>query len=309
MKHRKYEELILTAVYEELDTLRKTELEAHLAVCEDCRRESREVQAFRDLLDSGSRTIPENLLAEARAQLRGALSSEPPRKAGRGWTRDLFDWFFWHRAPLASAASVLAGLLLGYLFFAHPTPSSPGLPADHGDLDITNVRFLDPDPEDGSIEMTYDLVRPVRVRGRLTDSSIQKTLAQALLTSRNPGVRLRAVGAIEEQPFRDLDAEVRKALTSSVMHDENAGVRRRALELLSKSSFSEGLRETLLYVLLNDDNAGMRVAAINALDTMQVDNWKPSRQTLEALERHIGQEENDFVRLRSEAFLQEVQYK
>ena len=60
---------------------------------------------------------------------------------------------------------------------------------------------------------------------------------------------------------------------------------------------------------MNDENAGMRVAAINALEAAVDQQWTIRPELLDALQHRIQEEENNFVRLRTKAFLEEVRYQ
>jgi hypothetical protein len=316
MKHRRYREWLQLLLYDELSPEEKVRLENHQDECEDCRAELASLRRVHALADGGKFRVSDQLLREARSQLRGALSGPLRHRAGSGFARSwnvvsLLEWLTRFRAPVAaSAVALLSGLGLGYLFFAQTVPQfyelDPFLQAGVG---VSNFHFVDPDPSDGEVEIAYDAVRPLRLKGSIEDERLQRLLAQTLLSSRNAAVRLQAVNAIDWPRPQQVDPQVRAVLIRTLKHDGNTGVRRRALALLQEFPFDESIKEGLLYVLINDENPGMRVAAINALEMSSAPATSISRELQERLEERIREEENDFIRLRSEAFLEEVRYQ
>lgn len=305
MKHEDYEELLLLSLYDELRKDQQDKLSRHLAECSSCRDELAELQEFHSLADTHKPVLPERLLQEARAQLRGALLSETYYGRGKPslWER-FSEWTRANSAPLAAAASLALGIGIGYLLFS----SSPD-PFVGDNLTMANLQLVDSDPSDGIIEVSFDEVRPMQMRGSVSDKKIQDVLAQVLLRSRNPGVRLRAADAIYGQPVQPVDPKIQDALILSLKYDQNIGVRKRAFDSLQQQPFDPNIREAFLYVLMNDENSGMRVAAINALEAVNDQHWSIRPELLDALQQRIDEEENNFVRLRSKAFLEEVRYQ
>jgi len=311
MKHEHYQELLVLSLYEELSEPDKVSLAEHLQTCPECEAELLELKKLHSFVDSGISEPSALLLREARAQLHGALRSESVFQSAQATAAErLSHWMSVFRVPLAAAACLVLGLWLGYLSFG---TSSTHMPADDpfalGDTAITNIRLLDQNPEDGMVEVSFEAVRPVQVQGNVSDPQIQRVLAQALLRSRNPGVRLRAVSAIERRPVPSFDPEVKRALILSLKFDDNTGVRTKALEALQGLVEDPAVREAMLYVLINDQNPGMRVSAIGILEKSPSREWQSDDELLDLLEQRIDKEQNKFVRLRSKAFLQEVRFQ
>lgn len=307
MRHEEFQQWIVLSIYEELEEHEKELLEEHLAECPQCRITLEQTRHLLEVLDSQDQEAPEELLREARAQLRGALREEGhPRE--RKFAR-LSNWSSVYRTPLAAAASLVLGIAVGYLLF-NGGGSSVLLddPFSTPGITFSDIQLVDPDASDGIVEVAFQAVRPVQLRGQVEDPRIQQVLAQALLRSGNPGVRLQAVDVFEEEKSA-YDPQVQDALILSLKYDENAGVRRRSLTTLQKMPADPRFRQALLYVLMNDPNPGMRVAAIDALDSLRDHDWQSESGLLKALEERLAKEENDYVRLRSKAFLEEVRYQ
>ncbi len=311
MRHEKYRQWLLLSLYEELDSRRERHLEQHLKQCSACRLERDELRGFHALVDEARWETDASLLNEARAQLRGALRSElRPDGSDRwgGWLAFLHGFGFRH--ALVGSGCGLAGLAVGFLLFRAPAPAGVGAGqfADFSTAGVANVEFVDADASDGQVEITFDAVRPVRLKGNVNDPMIQKALAQTLLNGSNAGLRMQALGLLGDKP-KTIDHQVKLALIRSMKFDENTGVRKRALNALSETVFDKEVKEALLHVLLHDENPGMRVAAISALDAEAGRGPSVDPTLLKKLEDKLDSEKNDYIRLRSKAFLEEVRFQ
>jgi HEAT repeat protein len=160
---------------------------------------------------------------------------------------------------------------------------------------------------DGEIEFTFDVVRPVRLKGNINDSQIQKVLAHALVNSQNPGVRLRTVNALsgQQQPLQT--EELRAALLEAITSDANPAVRKEALTLLQKLPFDEEVKKAILHVLQNDQNSGVRIAAMMVLDQFKAQAILKDQEVLNVLREKMETDENNYIRLIARNFLEEKQ--
>lgn len=309
MRHEKYREWLTLSLYGELEPERGRRLERHLETCPACRDELAELREFHEWADEAKIEPGPELLNQARAQFRGALLAERQREGKSaprgGW---FGGWSLWAPPSLLAAFCMLAGLGLGFLLFrspASPVPQ-PGS-ASPSDFRVDNVRWTE--AGDGEIELRFDAVRPVTLKGNVDEPRIQKVLSKALLESVNPGLRMRAVGAIGEGQSQVLDREVKAALIQTMRFDENTGVRRRALNALTQTAIDRDTKEAFLQVLLHDENAGLRMAAIAALEAADGKSPGVDPELLRMLEDRLDSEKNDYIRLRTKAFLQEAQYQ
>ena len=97
-----------------------------------------------------------------------------------------------------------------------------------GESQITNIRFLDRNTQNGDVEFTFETITPVHIRGNVNDENVQKVLARALVSDQNAGIRLRAVNMIGTQTEQKqigtpgLDAEVKTALITALLHDQKS---------------------------------------------------------------------------------------
>lgn len=243
--------------------------------------------------------------------------------AARAWT----GWFTPARVALAGTAAVVIGFFAGYLVFGRMDPAPPHTAAvdtagrlngsaegpANGALDrqlgapsYDNVRVAALDPRSSEVELEYDMVRPVRVKADIDDDQVQRILAQSVMNDDNPGARLRAINTIGAYVDAPRNQEIKKALIHAVKTDTNAGVRKQALYVLYQLPFDDEIKDACLHVLSSDENEGMRIAAINILAVAMLDGEITGGEVFDAMGARLQQDENDYIRMQSGAFQQEV---
>jgi hypothetical protein len=318
MTHDMYRELLFLSASGDMDADGQAVLERHLPTCERCRKEYEDLRSFRAAIVAHRVGIEpdDRLLGEARQELRIALRNERARHAG--W----FGWFDpWAIAPvyriaLGAALTLAVGFFLGRSLIlpsageeaprlASPFPAGGVRPVEE-ETRITNVHFIDHGRGTGQIEFTFDAVTPVRMRGSIDDPKIQKVLTHAMLNEENPGVRLKAVNAINRQGVETQDVETKSALIKAMEMDANAGVRKEALNALKRLPFDGEIKKALLRALMSDGNPGLRVAAINALDSARTSALGVDNDILEVLKQKAATDENNYIRVKARAVIQEA---
>ncbi len=304
MKHERFRQWLSLSIYGELSEDEQSRLGEHLEKCQTCRQELTELRRLQSLLDSNLAEPPPGLLAEARAQLRGSLRAQrPPSRV-----LSLLPPLGRLQTPIALAASLLVGLLLGRWMLPSAAPEAPDDWLARG-LGLANIQFLDADPSDGELEVRFDAVRTIQLRAAFSDPRIQAVLLGALRAEGNPGTRIQAVAAVQEEAAPSRSESLRGALIEAVKFDENAGVRKRALSVLAEMPRRADVQRALIHVLVHDPNPGLRVAAITALESDAVGEVSLDQETLRQLEQSVSSEKNDFIRLRSKALLEEVRFQ
>jgi hypothetical protein len=296
--HRKFERMIPLLLYHELTERQAHDLNEHLALCESCRKNLDSTRSLHTVLgrapapavrDAAIREARSEGLAAVRAADRGRRALFP------GLSAPAFRWAFVTGSVAMLAAAFLAGRL-----------TSPVLPfSSEGDVRVTNIRLSG--DAGRTIEATFDLVKPVRVRGSIDDPQVQKVLASALVNAENPGVRLRAVSGVASGDAMPADREVRAALMLAARKDPNDAVRKEALQALLRYPPGREIRDVLLEVLSNDPNAGLRIAAINGLDSLRLRGFGPDAAQLRSVRKGVESEQNLYVRVRSRSILEERQ--
>ena len=310
MTHQQLRDWLVLSYYGELEPVQEKKLQRHLAECQECRAEKSALEELHLLLENEKMEVDPRLLEQARAQLRGALRQEGSGKAAhlqrlRGWFS--LDWLHGGRALGLTAASALIGVVVGMLIFSRQT-SLPEQVQLGIDAQIAGLEFVDRELSPGDLDLIYQTVRPVRQSGDLDPPRIERILTEALVSVDNPGVRMRVVNALEERSA-GIDREFQRVLIEVLKNDSNVGVRRRALAVLSELALDESLKEAFTHAVVNDPNAGMRVAAINVLVVKAVGGNSLGSELLSRLASGLEGETNNFIRRRSEEFLQEVNYK
>jgi hypothetical protein len=322
MRHQQYKDRLQLMLYDELSTQDQQDLERHLEGCAECRAELEELKRFHSVLAQHTPSfVTDALLQEARYELRGALRTERLKqpiweKLAERVHNLIFQQY---KIAFGAVATLAVGLFLGYLVF------SPGsgereiqqLPTQAakktaqplgGNTQITNVRFVNSDPTSGEVEFTFDAVKPARMKGSVNDPEIQEVLAYALLNEQNPGVRLRSVDAIGFEHLKPTGGEgdIKRTLITALKSDKNPGVRKEALAVLQKFPFGEEIKQAFLDVLVHDTNSGLRIAAINALEDARGENLPLDPEVLQVFKQKMQSDDNNYIRLRARAVVEEV---
>jgi hypothetical protein len=310
-RHHYYRRMLPLFLYGDLSEPESRDLEQHLAGCEECRRELDGMRKLHSLLSRVPVPEPgEALLRDARLQFSTALRAAQNRISL--WDRITGAISLPPIRRPALAIGMLALAVLGFLAGRMSRPSQIDEPTIGEDLStpgggirITNVRLISNEQPGGDIELVYDAVRSVRLRGSLNNPSIQKALAYALVTGENAGVRMRAANSVYATQSAAPEREVKAALLLALKSDQNDGVRREAMRTLLRFPADREVRDALLYVLLHDANPGLRVGAINGLDTLRARGYQPDEDQRETFRQTMQNDNNLYVRVKARSLLQE----
>jgi hypothetical protein len=311
MNHQQWKEWLNLMAYEELDAERKRLTEEHMKDCVSCREEWDQLKRLHRVMDDHAVQVPtEHLLNEARAELRAALRYERNRPTASSRVREVFSSFVpSFRTAMGLAAMLVVGLFVGRMMaptIVIPMQSEKTATTqpviDTSNLDISNIRFVDADPNDGQIEFAYDAVKPMRVKGSVNDKKIQQLLTYALEREENPGVRLRALNTISANKKATVDPEIKKALITALKSDGNDGVRKEAMAVLKTYPFDSDIQNAFVYVLQRDANASLRIDAIKSLEENKIQD----KELITVLKEKSESDDNSYIRRRATNILQEV---
>jgi hypothetical protein len=293
-------------LYGELSQGETEELKEHLSGCGECRKELDKIKQLHGLLSRHPVPEPsEEMLRESRMRFQSALLAERLRAPVWDRIKELLSLPAVYRPAIGVTAALLLaiGFLGGRLVTGvGETQQDARLIPTEG-LRVTNVRYVGGEGDD--VELAFDSVTPVRLRGRISSPEVQKVLARAVISGDNAGVRLRAVGSLSASPEARLEPETKAALLLVLKTDKNDGVRKEALQVLLRSTADREVRDGLLYVVLNDSNPGLRIAAINGLASMQTSRYQPDEETIRALRESLVKEDNLYVRVKARSILGE----
>jgi hypothetical protein len=321
MKHQHYKEWLQLSLYQELDEHEQSLLNDHLAGCPECCEERNRLQKFHDTLEQYQpRAVTESELASARRSFRVRLHEVMEHPSAVQKMTGRMEKFFPAPVRLAlGGAMILAiGVFGGYVYSKSPAEKALSLqPASlmqtsysSGEIQITNVKFNERNERTGNVELTFDAISPMHVRGNINDEHVQKILARALLNEQNPGMRLRTVdmiGSQTEQTPNLMNAEVKAALIATLKHDPNPGVRKQALEVLSNYLPDTAVTRAFLYVLSNEKNTALVINAINLLDVSKFEHHPISTELQQFLQHKVQSNGNQYVKIKATAALQEMQ--
>jgi hypothetical protein len=319
MTHEQYRERVELMYYDELEAAERKDVEAHLRECKECRAWHDELKKLHGVLAQYTPVeVTDRLLFEARDQLISAMRDKGARTSLLDRIRDFLAGSLVpnYKIALGGVLTIALGFSLGYVAFKPGSAQSPSLPIplqavgqspefDKGEGQIANVRDIATDPKSGEVEFMFDAVMPVHMKGSVNDPKIQQVLAHAILSEENPGVRLRTVNAIASERVERPDSEVRDILIMAAVSDQNAGVRMEALKALDQFPMDEKIKKTYLDVLKHDNNSAIRIAAINALASSKVETSGRDKEFMDVLKQRMQTDNNDYIRLRAKAVLQE----
>lgn len=315
-EHNYFKELILLERMNELNDDEKQKLNAHILTCKECAAEAEEVNKFVKLIDPAGNEVNDDLLREARMQLRGALRATkntlPPRAIIFDKIRSFFSTGY--RIAYAGLTAILIGLSLGYIFFHSPSSqAAKDITRDHNELayldkkgyKIANVRLVNHDAQTNEIEFAFDIIEPVSIKGGFDDNNIKNIFMFTILNEENPGLRFNSINLLGNTKPALQDDEVKAALITVVKYDDNTGVKLEALKTLKQYQYDNELKDAFLYVLMNDTSTGMRIEAINALVEAKKEGTRFNEDDLNILEERMNKDNNNYIRYFARTVLEE----
>jgi hypothetical protein len=307
MSCREYQNQIILSLYEELQDDDRVTLELHLESCGECRLVFEDNQGFHTVLaqDTPAWELPSDLLIESRRALADELDRIEKKRSW--WSIPTFSVVFTPMRMLESAALVAMGLALGVYVSNRQALTTPagtatalessvaGIPQNGR---VSNVRIIDANRSDGTVEFAGDVVQPLRFSGRMEDDTTQRLLFSAVQDSMNAGSRMQAVEVLARKPK---EPSVKSVLIHALLNDGNLGVRLKALEGLKPFAGEEDVRAAFMQALMSDPNDGVRVKVVDALAPFTDNEEKANR--IEEVTRH---DDNTYVRLRGQGLIQMV---
>ena len=319
MEHKKYKNLIDEYFFGEINSREKIELEEHLKNCDLCRAEFYSAKLLKESLQQNELPEPDSkLLSEARSDLRSKLRIERQRT---GLWENLIgrltsSFLFTPQLVTAAFSFLIVGMIAGYFIFnsagsIHYSMETPKAGNQNeqvllsGDTRISDVQFISKNAEDGTVEFTFDAVKPMHMKGKLSDPAVQNILTYSMLNGDNPGTRLNTINLINSSSKPQPDPEIKNALLSVVKFDNNQGVRLEAMKLLKKFSFDDDVKGTMLYVLQNDSSSGMRIDAMNMLVQANKKGSTFNNEDLTVFRQKMQQDDNNYIRYQAKTVLKE----
>ncbi len=315
MNHEKYKQWMVLEHYKELSDKEKAELNSHLKECEPC------MQEF-ELLKNDLKKIPnafyvkneEQILNDARNSLRRIIIEENSKPAHKNKSKNLLSFFVLPKSGFAfgGAALFLLGFLFSFLILKNQNENPLQTKSNARNISylnqegmrLNNINFTYTNPNTGEIQVSFEAVKPVTVKGNIKDKNIQNILKYSMLEDKNPGTRLNTINLIKNDKSTQFDDEVKQAIITVVKYDQNPGVRMEALKFLSSLQLDKEVKQALLFVLMNDKNSAMRIGAINKL-AEAVNKGLLLQNDLKQLRKKLYTDKNNYVKLTVQKVLEE----
>jgi len=314
MNHEKYKQWMVLEHYRELSDEEKVKLNSHLKECESCRQEF-------ELLGNDLKNIPnefnvkneEQILNDARNNLRRIIIEENSKPVYK--SKNLFSFFVYPKISFAFAGAglFLLGFLFSFLLLNNKNENSLQTKNNSKNVSylnrvgmrLNNINFTYTNQNTGEIQVSFEAVKPVTVKGNIKDKYIQNILMYSMLEEKNPGTRLNTINFIKNEKNTQFDDEVKQAIITVVKYDKNPGVRMEALRLLGSLQLDKEIKEALLFVLMNDKNSAMRIGAINKLADAANKGLPLQNDDLDQLKRRLNTDKNNYVKLTVKKVLEE----
>lgn len=311
MEHRKFEEMVILYSGNELKKEERNEFERHMLGCNSCKNELEQLTKFHELIKNNlAEELDEDALFESRQALLAEIRNLNRKKFQ---LKNIWDYLTTPSSGSLKLAYSLASaailFMAGYFLFYKGSDIAlqPDKELAQMTSNITNLQFINSDVEKGEVEISYDQITPVKLKGNVNDADIQKVLAQSLIDNENPGVRLKTVNAILSEKNITTSGVLKDALIKALLHDNNPGVRKEAMNALCKLQFDEQISDALINVLQNDKNSGLRIQAINCLDKLSDLQKIIDPSTIKALKKKMEEDENSYIKLRAKAILTKLE--
>jgi hypothetical protein len=319
MNRKKFEEFVQLYFLNELTDEEKIEVENYIAENDDAKAEFEGIRELHSaLISNRPAQVQEEELRNVRASLLRTLRSHEERISPINKFVDRLTEFLFgnYKAVLGGAAALVIGILIGQNISTNSNFLLPGQSVDDFNLshfekqglNLSNIRFEESNGNPSEVEISFDAVKPLKYKGSVNDELIQLLLAKALVTSKNPGLRIKTVNTLSSRASfeKPVDPKVKAAFLTALKADENPAVRKEALNALRKFPFDSEIRDAVLYVLSHDENSGMRVAAINALAELKLNDQSIDKEIKSVLKNTAASEENEFIKLRAASLIGEV---
>ena len=327
MKHSITKRQLVLYAADEVSDADRASIDIHLRRCASCRSEIEKLRAMRSLLINNAPPVDDSVLTALRRDLIRRIRGRDSRPSVFETVRSFLGFSDGGTLrPVLTIVTVACAAFIGGMTLFTPESESvplfspiaydPGTSAvdDQEGLNaarVISVSIISRDDESGDIEFEFEATFRSRVRGNMSDPAIQNILARALVSSQNPGVRLRAVnafsGSFSESTLPEGTRKVVKhSLISALKYDENHGVRLEALKALEAFMPDSAATEAIVYVLTKDSNSAIKIAAINTLDLSKYTDATQRERLSDVLRKRSLLDENNYIRIKAKAALQEV---
>jgi len=191
-------------------------------------------------------------------------------------------------------------------------PAASVSPDIEGRPNIENISFIDNNPNDSEIGLSFDITSHVTVTGRPTDKTMVRLLRYVLENEQKVSPsRSRAIDWVRATYSRpgNADPEIAEALANVLRNDSHEGVRIKAVETLNRmpASASADTRQALIEALKSDPNPAVRLKAVEALANLARSGATLDPAAIDILRQKSFQgDENVYVRVKAAEALHSI---
>ena len=176
-------------------------------------------------------------------------------------------------------------------------------PVIEGRPNISHVQFIDDDPSDEEIAVSFDVTSRWTVNGNPRDKSMVRLLSYMLENEATITPRSSTLEWVR-QTYSDpqyADPEISNALAKVLRNDQHEGVRIRAVDTLTTlPAAGSQARDALIEALKSDPNPAVRMKAVEALANMARNGEYLDPTMVDTLRQKASQnDENLYVRVKA----------
>lgn len=307
-----FEQLIIDYFYDELDPDQIEAVEKHVQECESCAAALKALRQLGEHLPQNDVPEPDqatlNLLRTMTSLRLKNMTAELPR-------RKIISW-------IPQIAFGFCLLLLGYFagqsrnipqqsnsqdFIRELIMATNEVKAQNTAIDpfLLNIKKINYDEGSGNVEIEYNTINDIRIKGDLYDSDVMGLLQQALLEEENTTVRLHAVKAIrsmssESEPSTSMHNFV-DVFEQMMENEPNMGVRYQIVQALKYLPWSDELKSLLMKTVVDQKDNSLRVEAFRTL----VRRTEEPRE-IEGLLQKVKNDSTTFIRVRAQKMLDQL---
>ena len=184
-------------------------------------------------------------------------------------------------------------------------------PEIEGRPNISNVQFIDADPADNQIQLSFNTTSHWTVTGNPKDKSMVRLLSYMLESETAIAPRSTTLDLVRQaySSPANADPEIARALAKVLRNDEHEGMRIRAVDTLSNLpvASTSPTRDALIEALKNDPNPSVRVKAVEALVNLARSGATFDPEMVDTLRRTAGQsDEIQYVRVKAAEALRNI---
>jgi hypothetical protein len=184
-------------------------------------------------------------------------------------------------------------------------------PEIQGRPNIANVQFIDADPADNKIGLSFDMTSRWTVTGNPKDKSMVRLLSYMLENESAISPRSTTLDMVRQAYSNpaNADPEIAGALAKVLRNDEHEGVRIRAVDTLTNLpvASTSPTRDALIEALKSDPNPAVRLKAVEALLNLAKGGGTLDSDAVDTLRRKASQnDENLYVRMKAAETLKNI---